>query len=288
MPGTKLAAVEFVVEDPPSSTDYRGLVNACCDAASHGIHALFANGYRAWLLLFGPALSADEWKRFPARRHGFGHLLREFDVFNDVMIEDDFFAPDHRDRTVGLYLVEPAKFADACWFQTVRETSTILVLSRRDEFLTKANLARLNDVIGFGAGFSPSVSTKFGTLSAAVCPLGDIVVKTVGAFDDKDRGVTFIYTEAAIKRGEMARRFRQELWRELERSLSALVQAVAPRIDRDNVETLKDLIENREYVVALEWLYDVVAGRSIRLTPEEQRDVERLSALMGISLRPSD
>jgi hypothetical protein len=89
----------------------------------------------------------------------------------------------------------------------MREVSTIVIISRRDEFLTPANLARLNDVVGFDDTFSARMREKFGKLSAAVCPLGDIVVKTVGAFDDKDRAVNFIYTEAAIARDEMAKLF---------------------------------------------------------------------------------
>jgi hypothetical protein len=68
----------------------------------------------------------------------------------------------------------------------MREVMTIVILSPRDEFLTQANLARLNDVVGFDDTFSPRMREKFGKLSAAICPLGDIVVKTVGAFDDKD------------------------------------------------------------------------------------------------------
>src|SRR5882757_4055024 len=88
--GLRLAAVEYVVEDPPRSTDYRGLIDACCDAASHGINKLFAKGYRAWLLLIGPALSADERKRFPNRgpNRGFGKSLPEHGLLNDTMIED--------------------------------------------------------------------------------------------------------------------------------------------------------------------------------------------------------
>ena len=79
----------------------------------------------------------------------------------------------------------------------------------------------------------------------------------------------------------------QELWRELERRLSALLDALAVHIDGENLALLRDFVENREFGIALEWLDSLIVERTIPLLPDQAQEIERLAATMKINLDES-
>lgn len=74
------------------------------------------------------------------------------------------------------------------------------------------------------------------------------------------------------------------LWGELEAELTSLVDGLASAIDDKNVGLLRDLIENREYGVALECLYSIVTERKVELSAEQAAACRRSAAKMGIDL----
>jgi hypothetical protein len=73
-------------------------------------------------------------------------------------------------------------------------------------------------------------------------------------------------------------------WSELESALNALVDGLAAVIDDKSINLLRDFIENREYGVALEWLYSIVTERQIELSAEQAAACQKLAARMGIEL----
>jgi len=77
---------------------------------------------------------------------------------------------------------------------------------------------------------------------------------------------------------------RNELWRELERSLTSLVQSMSTSVDKKTLWLLKDYIDNREYGLALESLYDAIVDLRTELSPHQKQEIERLAGLMQISL----
>jgi hypothetical protein len=80
---------------------------------------------------------------------------------------------------------------------------------------------------------------------------------------------------------------RDELWRDMERSLKSLVDSIPPKLDDKNRELLNEFAENREYGVALEWLHSVIVERSIQLSAQQEQEIQRLAQLMGIDLPDS-
>jgi hypothetical protein len=77
---------------------------------------------------------------------------------------------------------------------------------------------------------------------------------------------------------------RREMWLHLERSLTALVDSLSSKLGDKDRELLVDFVENREYGVALEWLYLVVVNQHIELAPDQEREVKRLAEIMNIDL----
>lgn len=77
---------------------------------------------------------------------------------------------------------------------------------------------------------------------------------------------------------------REEHWQQLQTSLTALVKELAINLDEKDTKLLQDFIANREYGVALEWLHSLFSERSLPLSFEHCREIERLAASMGIKL----
>ena len=78
---------------------------------------------------------------------------------------------------------------------------------------------------------------------------------------------------------------RQERWRQLEKSLTSLVGSMSSKLGDQDRELLNDFIENREYGVALEWLYSTVVEENIQLDPDQEAEIKRLAQIMDIDLK---
>jgi hypothetical protein len=81
---------------------------------------------------------------------------------------------------------------------------------------------------------------------------------------------------------------RDQLWRHLEVSLSALVDSLTPKLNERDLYLLRDFIDNREYGVTLEWLVSIIKSRSIHISSEHQEEIDRLAKTMGLNLEDLD
>ena len=79
---------------------------------------------------------------------------------------------------------------------------------------------------------------------------------------------------------------RNELWHELEKSLKSLVISISStELDKQNRDLLDEFVETREYGIALEWLHSLIVERSIQLSLQQEKEIQRLAQLMEIDLR---
>jgi hypothetical protein len=79
---------------------------------------------------------------------------------------------------------------------------------------------------------------------------------------------------------------RDKHWAMLEAELTALLNSFASSIDTETFGLVQDFIENREYGVALEWLYLVVVVESkLPLSPLQARKIDELAGVMEIDLQ---
>jgi hypothetical protein len=77
---------------------------------------------------------------------------------------------------------------------------------------------------------------------------------------------------------------REETWEHLERSLRSLTASLAHRLSEEDRGLLTEFIENREYGVALEWLYLLTAKQNAQPSNQEVEEIRRLAELMEIDL----
>ena len=186
----RLTATQFLARASAAPIDYRSLVDACCDSAGPMTRTLVAKNYRSWILLIG---AANVRRRFP--NYKLAAPLQKANLASATFVEDVFPEPQG-ERTAGIYLTDPGKFCDACWFLTLNSWA-IMILSARDDFASSANLSLFYERAGFSNdGKVITTWRNWPALASAVCPLGDVVVTTVGAFDDRQRGLNFIYAAA--------------------------------------------------------------------------------------------
>jgi len=76
----------------------------------------------------------------------------------------------------------------------------------------------------------------------------------------------------------------RELWPSLEKGLTELLETLKPNLDGDTFEIVKDFIDNREFRVALEWLYSYLIENNVQLSSQQLQTVRGLAKLMEIDL----
>jgi hypothetical protein len=187
--GLKLAAVEYRAKIVPAPTEYRTMIDACCEAAKPLTDALFSENFKARLILVGAKRSLDMRQRLP--NYSLAMPLERHQLLGAEAMEN-IFPLQELERTAGIYMIPEGKFCDACWFMTQNSWS-IAIISRREEFWCAETLAQVYRAAAFDDSAEPVIQLNWPALSAAFCPMGDVVVKTIGAFDDKERAVNFIY-----------------------------------------------------------------------------------------------
>jgi hypothetical protein len=186
--GIPLAKIKHVATATGWPADYSGLVDAGCGAARSFSDALFAKGYRPWLLLVGGALGERTMPRPP--NYSLVRPAREKNMVGEIAIERIFHL-EKAERTLGLYSMAPERLRDGCEYLTHHSWAHI-ILSRRGDFLSGMTLDLIYQSGGADSGRISS-PINWLTLSIALCPFGDVVVTTDGAFDDRWRAVTFVY-----------------------------------------------------------------------------------------------
>lgn len=77
---------------------------------------------------------------------------------------------------------------------------------------------------------------------------------------------------------------RSEARQYLETSLTSLVGSMSTGLYDKNCEILIDFIENREFGVALEWLYSIVIERNLQLSKQQQSELRQLAEFMKVDL----
>ncbi len=78
---------------------------------------------------------------------------------------------------------------------------------------------------------------------------------------------------------------RDDHWAVLEKELTVLLNTFATSIEARTFEDVQEFIENREYGVALEWLYIAAVLRlKVPLSPFQEQKINELASIMEINL----
>lgn len=184
-----MAAYGCRVYGPASLNNSQVLMQKCCQAVSNKTDQLRAEGYRMWMFMAGASMLPEQRAKYPT--YDLAMPARREALLGEVGRTSEF--REHgRSRTAGLFSILDQRFCDACSFLS-RNSWCMGVLSRRRNFADEPGLDGLFRTAGFEADGVPHPQTNFLAAGTIVCPLGDVIVKTVGSFDDKDRGLMLVY-----------------------------------------------------------------------------------------------
>ena len=92
----------------------------------------------------------------------------------------------------ALLPLSPERLLDAIIYSNMK-TYSLIILSPRKDFCSEANLKQIFRLASIDFNGKLSNIVNEGLISALVCPLGDVVVKTHGEFDDTGRDLQFIF-----------------------------------------------------------------------------------------------
>jgi hypothetical protein len=184
-----LTGREYQATRTPSFYDYQKMIEACCAAAAPMTEDLFRKNYRAWLFLVGAPLNEDRRRRFTS--YSLARPAQDKKLINGTKLEKVFKYQD-LERTAGLYPLDREKFCDALLFLTINSWAS-LVLSDRNDFLSDYNLNQMYQAATSDTAPTALVAMNWEKLALALCPRGDVIVKTWGSFDDVYRNIMFIF-----------------------------------------------------------------------------------------------
>jgi hypothetical protein len=72
--------------------------------------------------------------------------------------------------------------------------------------------------------------------------------------------------------------------REVEEAMNTLVEGLSSKLSKKNLGRLHEFIENREYVIALEWLHSIIVEKKIGLSDSQKSEMQRLAQRLGVNL----
>ena len=150
-------------------------------------------GYTPYLFLVGPTLGIDRKSKIV--NYSLARSLNKIGISTDVSVERLYEYPDG-EKVVGLYAVTWTEFEKYCMF-LFRNNCAIGILSNRDEFFSGNNVDVLYEAAKFRNHDLISLDINWINISQSSCPLGDIVVKTFGAYDDRERELNLIHDAKA-------------------------------------------------------------------------------------------
>jgi hypothetical protein len=76
----------------------------------------------------------------------------------------------------------------------------------------------------------------------------------------------------------------RDRWLEARGGLTGLLETLRPSLDENTLKLVQEFVANREFGIALEWLYSVVLERKIGLSAQQSKDFKELAKLMEMDL----
>ena len=184
-----LSAIQYSAKVPRGTSEYTETMIACCEAAEGFLEKLRNSGYFFLILLIGPVLKPERKNKNP--NYSLSSPLRKAEILTKLSHEREFVLPNGH-RWAGLYLSDWRNFSDSCLF--LSEHSWSLGIIANKEYLINTNyLSLIYKNGGFDERKAPQTLINWFSLANEICPRGNIVVKTMGSFDDRERSVKFVY-----------------------------------------------------------------------------------------------
>lgn len=188
-PGHNLSAVQYKSHVLWGTREFEKAMLLCSTASRKTIDLMRNGGYNLWLFLFG-AVRIKNRGQFETKSPP-NMMLNKGGINESYSVEDIFVLPAGG-RKVGIYLLDWDDYENLCLF-LFKTPFALAILTQRVDFGSKENLDMLYEAGGFDAEKSPINYVNWISISNNICELGDVVVKTTGSFDDRERSVEIIF-----------------------------------------------------------------------------------------------
>lgn len=184
-----LSAVQYSAKVPRGTSEYTETMIACGQAAE-GVLRKFRNiDYGFFILFIGAVLTPERKTRYP--NYSLSSPLRKAEISPTFSRENEFSLPNGH-RWAGLYLLDWRNFSDYCLFLSGNPWS-VGIITNKECSNSPDYLSLVFENGAFDENKEPQTDINWFSLSNEICPRGDIVVKTMGSCDDRERSVKFVY-----------------------------------------------------------------------------------------------
>lgn len=190
-----LAAFRLRGKLEAGSFSYDRLIEGIADSAVPLIGDLRDRGFYSWLILLGPILNMERKSRIS--NYSLSSPLRKKNIDYKSSIERTY-RYEYSERVAGLYQIHWDCFRKYIEFLTNNSWAIGFLSQKRDVELLE-NFDTFYQAASFRDHRVPSMDISWPHLSESICPSGEIVVKTFGAYDDREREVDFIFSPDILK-----------------------------------------------------------------------------------------
>jgi hypothetical protein len=195
--GWHLVSQRYTANYASGRGNYQDLFVACSEESSEFRSKLLKSGYHLYMLFIGPKI-VGRAERFPQYKLTSAIAAENITIIDAIEVS---YPENDAERSLGLYEIEASDFAKSCYLLSKQAWSILLLSARPMDLVMDFEKIRrmvLDNSAG-GATYYPSQSMDWRAFSKEFCPLGDIVVKTYGNFDDRERTVAYIQRVGLIE-----------------------------------------------------------------------------------------
>jgi len=185
----RLSAYSSKASGPAGLTDYFSLLSACLAALNPVLNRLRAREYDLSIFMVGGDMT--QGRRAVIKSYDLAKPIRDHRIEINSKVEQDF-VHHGKVQAAAIYTTNYDNLLNTCKFMT-HYAPSIAILSQRPDFQFTPGLDKIYAVAGYGGETRPYHKPYWLALEALLGPLGDVIVKTHGAFDDKYRQISLLY-----------------------------------------------------------------------------------------------
>ena len=191
---SKLAAIRVRAVLAADCYDYEAMIKSLCQEALPIFYQLRDKGYNLCLFLIGPTLSAERKSRIVD--YSLSKSIRKVGIA-PLLLQEKVYEFQNGEAAAGVYVINWEDVETYCSF-LFRNSSALGFASTSAAICSDQNVDALYKVSKYYSKYLESIDVNWVSVSDSFCPTGYVIVKTFGAFDDRERELNLIYSADMI------------------------------------------------------------------------------------------
>ena len=187
---SKLAAIRARAVLAADCYDYEAMIRSLCQEVLPIFHQLRDRGYNLCVFLIGPTLSAERKSRIV--NYSLSKSIRRVGIA-PLLLREKVYEFQKGETAAGVYVIDWEDIETYCSFLFRNSsalgfaaTAAAICSDQNVDALYKASKSYSRDLEG--------IDINWVTVSDSFCPLGYVILKPFGAFDDREREINLIYS----------------------------------------------------------------------------------------------